>query len=124
MHGWLQAHSLKISPKSPIGEAIGYAHKQWPHFLHYLDNGRLEIDNNRSERAVKPFVIGGKNWLFAGNHHGAIAGANLLSLIETAKIHGFNPYDFLRYLFTHLPHAKTFEQLEALLPYHCKGVLA
>ena len=89
----------------------------------YLDDGRLEIDNNRSERAVKPFVIGRKNWLFAGNHHGAIAGANLLSLIETAKIHGLNPYNYLQYLFTKFPNAKTLEQLEGLLPYHCKGVL-
>ncbi|MBY0544662.1 MAG: IS66 family transposase [Gammaproteobacteria bacterium] len=124
MHAWLQMHSLKSPPKSPMGEAISYTLKQWHHFLHYLDDGRLEIDNNRSERAVKPFVIGRKTWLFAGNHLGAIAGANLLSLIETAKIHELNPYDYLRYLFTHLPHAKTLEQLEALLPYHCKGVLA
>ena len=123
MQQWLQTHALKVPPKSPIGDAIHYALKQWPHFLHYLEDGRLEIDNNRSERAVKPFVIGRKNWLFAGNHQGAIAGANLLSLIETAKIHGLNPYHYLRYIFTHLPRAKTLEQLEALLPYHCKSVL-
>lgn len=121
MQAWLQAHSVKVPPKSPIGEAIHYALKQWPHLLHYLDDGRLEIDNNRSERAVKPFVIGRKNWLFAGNHHGAIAGANLMSLIETAKVHGLNPYEYLRHLFIHIPQADTLEKLEALLPYHCKG---
>lgn len=124
MHDWLQIHSVKVPVKSPIGEAIQYALNQWSHLLHYLDDGRLEIDNNRSERAIKPFVIGRKNWLFAGNHHGAIAGANLMSLIETAKAHGLNPYDYLRHVFTHLPHAHTLEQLEALLPYQCKGVLA
>lgn len=124
MHDWLQVQNMKVPAKSPIGEAIHYTLKQWPHLLHYLDDGRLEIDNNRSERAIKPFVIGRKNWLFAGNHHGAIAGANLMSLIETAKAHGLNPYDYLRHVFTHLPHAHTLEQLEALLPYHCKSVLA
>lgn len=123
MHHWLQTHRNKVPPKSPIGEAIHYALKQWPHLLHYLEDGRLEIDNNRSERAIKPFVIGRKNWLFAGNHHGAIAGANLMSLIETAKAHGLNPYDYLRHLFTHLPNAHTLEQLEALLPYRCKGAV-
>lgn len=123
MHTWLQLNSLHTPPKSPLGEAMSYALNQWPHFLHYLEDGRLEIDNNRSERAVKPFVIGRKNWLFAGNHHGATAGANLFSLIETAKIHHLNPYDYLRYLFTNLPKAKTLEQLEALLPYHCQQKL-
>lgn len=90
----------------------------------YLEDGRLEIDNNRTERAVKPFVVGRKNWLFAGNHRGAIASANLYSLIETAKAHGLNPYDYLRHVFTHLPNAKTLEQLETLLPFNCKGVVA
>ncbi len=114
---WLQTQSTRTPPKSPIGEAIGYALKQWRHFTNYLNDGRLEIDNNRSERAVKPFVIGRKHWLFAGNHHGAIAGANLMSLIETAKVHGLNPYDYLRYVFTHLPNAHSLEQLEGLLPW-------
>ncbi|MFN7096631.1 MAG: IS66 family transposase, partial [Gammaproteobacteria bacterium] len=124
MYDWLLTHSTKAPVKSPIGDAIHYALKQWPHFLHYLGDGRLEIDNNRSERAIKPFVIGRKNWLFAGNHHGAIAGANIMSLIETAKIHGLNPYEYLRHVFTHLPFAQTLEQLEALLPYRCKSVVA
>jgi len=123
MGEWLQTHAARTSNKTPIGDALHYALKQWPHFMLYLDDGRLEIDNNRSERAIKPFVIGRKNWLFAGNHHGAIASANILSLIETAKVHGHNPYDYLRHVFTYLPHAKTLEQLDALLPWHCKGVL-
>lgn len=124
MHAWLTINANKVPPKMPIGDAIHYAIKQWPHLLHYMEDGRLEIDNNRSERAVKPFVIGRKNWLFAGNHHGAIAGANLFSLIETAKIHGLNPYNYLRHVFTNLPKAETLEQLEALLPWNCKSVVS
>jgi len=91
--------------------------------MHYLDDGRLEIDNNRSERLMKPFAVGRKNWLFAGNQQGARASANLLSLIETAKAHELNPYHYLRHLFTHLPAAKTLEQIEALLPYNCKNIM-
>lgn len=123
MGTWLKAQISKVPAKSPIGKALYYAIEQWPNFSRYLEDGRLEIDNNRSERAVKPFVVGRKNWLFAGNHRGAIASANLYSLIETAKAHGLNPYDYLRHVFTHLPNAKTLEQLEALLPFNCKSVV-
>uniref|UniRef100_UPI00404A83B1 IS66 family transposase n=1 Tax=Fulvivirga sp. TaxID=1931237 RepID=UPI00404A83B1 len=121
MQAWLTTNVNRVPKKMPIGEAIQYAIKQWPHLVNYLEDGRLEIDNNRSERAVKPFVIGRKNWLFSGNHHGAIAGANIFSLIETAKIHGLNPHYYLRHIFTYLPQAQTLEQWEALLPWNCKG---
>lgn len=118
MGAWLKANITKVPPKSPIGTAMQYALKCWPNFSRYLDDGRLHIDNNQSERAIKPFVIGRKNWMFCGNQRGAIASANLFSLIETAKAHGHNPYDYLNHVFTQLPLAKTPEQLQALLPYH------
>lgn len=114
---WLKANITKVSQKSPIGAAIHYALNCWPNFTRYLDDGRLHIDNNLSERAIKPFVIGRKNWMFCGNTRGAIASANLFSLIETAKAHGHNPYNYLNHLFTLLPLAKTNEQRQALLPY-------
>ncbi len=116
---WLSTHKPKVPPKSPIGTAINYALKQWRYLNTYLQDGRLEIDNNRSERAIKPFVIGRKNWLFMGNEKGATAMTHLYSLIETAKVHGLNPFDYLRFIFWQLPLANTIDDYETLLPHHC-----
>ena len=78
---------------------------------------RLEIDNNRCENAIRPFVTGRKNWLFSDTVQGAKASANLYSLIETAKANGLEPYAYLRRVFTELPAAATAEHVEALLPW-------
>ena len=69
----------------------------------FLADGRLEIDNNRSERSIKPFVIGRKNWLFANTPRGAKASAAIYSVIETAKENSLHPYNYLKYLFEQLP---------------------
>lgn len=69
----------------------------------FVKDGRLELDNNRSERAIKPFVIGRKNWLFANTPKGAKASAVTYSLIETAKENGLKPYEYLRYVLEQLP---------------------
>ena len=68
--------------------------------------------------AIRPFVIGRKNWLFSASQKGAVASANLYSLIETAKANGLEPYAYLKKIFTELPNAKTLEQIENLLPWH------
>ncbi len=86
--------------------------------MRYLDDGRLPIDNNATERAIRPFVIGRRNWLFADTPKGAKASANLYGLIETVKANGLEPYHYLRYVFKELPKAKTVEQIEALLPFN------
>ena len=82
----------------------------------YLDDGRLEIDNNGAENVIWPFVIGRKNWLFSASVKGVKASANLYSLIETVKANGLEPYAYLRYLFAELPKANTVEDVELLLP--------
>ena len=84
--------------------------------LRYLNDGRLEIDNNGAENAIRPFVVGRKNWLFSNSVKGVKASANLYSLIETAKANGLEPYAYLRYLFAELPKAESVEAIEALLP--------
>jgi len=86
----------------------------------YLDDGRLEIDNNGAENAIRPFVLGRKNWLFSASVKGVKASANLYSLIETAKANGLEPYTYLRMVFTELPKAETVEAIEALLPGNLK----
>ncbi|MDR7123112.1 hypothetical protein J2W69_004095 [Rheinheimera soli] len=83
--------------------------------IRYLDGGQLNIDNNRAERAVKPFVIGHKAWLFANTRTGASAA--LYGQVETAKINGLGPYHYLTHLFEQLPTANTPEALAKLLPY-------
>ncbi|MFT7683387.1 MAG: transposase [Moritella dasanensis] len=85
LYDWLIEHKEKIPPKSKLGEAISYSLNQFKKFQRYLEDGRLSIDNNRAERAVKPFVIGRKAWLFSYTNTGTNASAILYSLVETAK---------------------------------------
>ena len=84
----------------------------------YLDEPLLTPDNNLAENAIRPFALGRKNWLFAGTPKGAEASAALYSLIETAKANGFEPYSYLRHVFTQLPLARSLADFEALLPWN------
>jgi len=118
LRGWLDKSLPEVAPASATGKALNYLHNQWDKLISYLEDGRLSIDNNATERAIKPFVIGRKNWLFSDTQRGARASANLYSLIETAKANGLEPYHYLRYVFKFLPQAQSLEQLEALLPYN------
>lgn len=100
---WLKQQRGHTLPKSKLGEAITYCLNQWDKLTAFLKDGRLELDNNRSERAIKPFVIGRKNWLFANTPRGAKASATIYSVIETAKENNLNPFQYLQYLFEQLP---------------------
>ena len=82
----------------------------------YIEAGFLKPDNNVAENAIRPFVLGRKNWLFAGAPKGAEASATFFSLIETAKVNGLEPYAYLRYLFEKLPLAQSEADYLALLP--------
>lgn len=118
IRAWLDEHLPIVPPRSALGKAMHYAHKQWPKLTVYIHDGRLPIDNNLTENAIRPFVVGRKNWLFCDTVAGAHASANLYSLIETAKANGIEPYGYLRTVFTELPQATTVEAIEALLPMH------
>lgn len=115
-HDWLHERKKETPPKSLIGKAILYTLGQWDRLKRYVDDGRLPPDNNMAENAVRPFVIGRKNWLFSGVAEGAKASAALYSIIETAKANGLDPYWYLRALFDRLPLADSRDQLRALLP--------
>ncbi|OIQ58489.1 transposase IS66 family protein [Moorella thermoacetica] len=78
-------------PKSSFGQAINYCLSQWDKLIVFLQDGLLELDNNRSELSIKPFVIGRKNWLFANTQRGARASAITYSIIKTAKENGLKP---------------------------------
>jgi len=113
---WLEKRSPQVPPGSTLGKAISYTLGQWERLVVYLKDGRLRPDNNLAENAIRPFVLGRKNWLFAATPDGAHASAALYSIIETAKANGLEPYWYLRYLFERLPAAKSKEDHKQLLP--------
>lgn len=117
LRAWLDKTLHTTVPKGALGTALGYLHKNWEKLIRYVDDGNLNIDNNPAENAIRPFVIGRKNWLFSATPKGAHASAALYSLIETAKANGLEPYGYLRKVFATLPGISTEEELQALLPW-------
>ena len=113
---WLETKSLQVPPSALLGKAVNYALKEWEKLQHYLDSPYLTPDTNMIENAIRPFVIGRKNWLFSGSPRGAHASATLYSLIETAKANGIEPYRYLRYVFTKLPSVKSRDDYRSLTP--------
>lgn len=118
LHAWALRSVDQVPSTSLTGKALSYLLAQWPKLIPYVEDGRLSMDNNATERAIRPFVIGRRNWLFADTQNGATASANLYSLIETAKLNGIEPYIYLRHIFKALPAAQSTERLEALLPFN------
>ncbi len=110
--------SLQTPPKMALWKALTYSLNQWSKLLTYLEHGDLSIDNNRAERAIKPFVIGRKNWLFSHTSNGAHASATLYSLVETAKANGLIPFDYLHHVLTELPKRPPCACLDDLLPWN------
>jgi transposase len=119
-HEWLREKATRAVPKSLLGKAVNYALGQWDRLVVYLDHAEMSPDNNLVENAIRPFVVGRKNWLFSGTPEGAQASADLYSLIESAKANGLEPYRYLRYLFEKLPFAQSPEDYRALLPMQLK----
>ena len=100
---WANEMQAKTAPKSAMGRAIHYLLEQWPYLIRYLEDGRLELSNNRAERSIKPFVMGRKNWLFANTPGGAQASSVIYSLIETAKENHLDPYRYLLWILRNAP---------------------
>ena len=113
--------TIDALPKTALGKAIEYTLKFQRHFLTVLEDGRLELSNNRAERAVKTLVMGRKNWLFSTSFDGAKSTATILSILETAKANGLNSRQYMQYLLEELPQLVTMknpELLAAYLPWH------
>ena len=108
---WLDQKVVQVLPKSPLGEAIAYTLGLWPKLVTYLEDGHIEIDNNKAENAIRPFVIGRKNFLFSGSPRGADASATMYTLVESAKANSLEPWAYLNYLFEKLPAAKSEQAL-------------
>ena len=100
---WANDTATKTAPKSALGKAFTYLQNQWKYLVRYLEDGRLELSNNRGERSIKPFVMGRKNFLFANTPAGAQSSATIYSIIETAKDNGLDPYRYLLWIFAEAP---------------------
>jgi transposase len=114
---WLDLKVEQVPPGMLLGTAVAYALSQWPKLIRYLEHPAMTPDTNACEQAIRPFVLGRKNWLFSGSPRGAKASATLFSIIETAKANGQEPYWYLRKLFDALPSAKTDDDILRLVPF-------
>jgi len=112
---WLEAQQKEVLPKSPFAEAAHYALSQWTALTRYLDDGRLEIDNNAAERALRSVAVGRKAWTFAGSDAGGERAAVIYSVIQSARRHGLEPFAYLRDLLARIP-AHSQLRLAELLP--------
>ncbi len=115
---WLDKTLPTVPPTTLLGKALNYLNKYWLRLIIYLEDGCLNIDNNVAENAIRPFVIGRKNWLFSDSPKGAHASARIYSVIETAKANGLEPYAYLKHLFTELPLITSVDDVEMLLPWN------
>ncbi|MEA3421074.1 MAG: IS66 family transposase [Acidobacteriota bacterium] len=116
---WLDVESMQVRPKSAIGKAIAYMLKQWPRLEVYLTDGKLEIDNNLVENAIRPIALGRKNYLFAGSHDGAEWAAAIYTLVTNAKLQGVEPFTYLRDILDRISDHPC-KKLDQLLPENFK----
>ena len=115
---WLDTQLTRVPPTSVLGKAVQYTLNQWSKLQVYLTDERINIDNNRAERAIKPFVIGRKAWLLANTHGGADASAVLYSLVETANANNVQPIDYLMRLFEQWPLITGDDDIDHMLPWN------
>ncbi len=117
---WLEKERLAVLPKSPIGQAIGYALNNWAALTRYVDDGDLHIDNNPAENAIRPIVLGRKNWLFAGSDKGGRTAAVLSSFIGSCRRQEIDPFVYLRDVLTNFA-ACPINEIDQFLPDHWKA---
>jgi len=117
LHQWLITTVKKLSKKSDLAGAIHYALARWKALTRYQDDGRVEIDNNAAERALRAVALGRKNYLFAGADCGGERAAAIYSLIGTAKLNDIDPEAYLRYVLTHIAE-QPINRIDELLPWN------
>jgi len=116
LHAWLVAHRLKVPDGSATAKALDYSLTRWEPLTRYLDDGTLPPDNNHVENQIRPVAVGRSNWLFAGSLRAGQRAAAVMSLIQSAKLNGHDPYAYLKDVFTRLP-TQPANQIEELLPH-------
>jgi hypothetical protein len=106
-----------VSAKSDLAQAIGYSLVRWTALTRYVDDGRIEIDNNAAERALRGVALGRNNYLFMGSDAGGQRAAAMYSLVETAKLNGLDPEAYLREVFSRIAE-HPINRIEDLLPWN------
>jgi transposase/LmbE family N-acetylglucosaminyl deacetylase len=117
LKAWFEAQRAKLPPKGGLAQAIRYALSNWPALTRYLDDGRLEIDNNRAENTLRGVALGRKNWLFAGSDAGGARAAAIYGLVETCKLNGIDPFAYLRDVLGRIADHKI-NRIDELLPWN------
>ena len=122
MKQWMETEGVKYSESSEIGKAVTYAYTRWDNMMHYLDDGRILLDNNLAENEIRPITLGRKNYLFCGNHEAAGNMAVICSLLATCKAHDVNPRLYLNSTIADMPYQgnATREELLEMLPHRWK----
>jgi transposase len=115
-HVWLLDNRRQLSKKSGLADAIGYALNHWPALIRYASDGRIEIDNNAAERALRAVALGRKNFLFAGSDAGGERAATIYSLVGSAKLNGLDPEAYLCFVIERIADYRISE-LDGLLPW-------
>jgi transposase len=118
---WLEDQLRRVPPRGGLAEAIRYALARWPALCRFLDDGRIELDNNPVERAIRPVALGRKNHLFAGSDGGGERWATVCSLIATAKLNDVEPYGYLKDVLERMTHGHPMSSLDDLLPWNWKA---
>ena len=116
---WMKDQYIQTTPKSAIGKALGYSIERWNRLSLYTENGMLNIDNNPVENSIRPVALGRKNYLFAGSHEAAQRSAMLYSLLGTCKMHGIEPFIWLRNTLEKIA-THPINRIKELLPHNCK----
>jgi transposase len=118
LKAWLEKKAEQVPPQTLIGKAVHYTLGQWEKLIRYLEHPLLTPDNNAAENAIRPFVLGRKNWLFSGSPAGAESSCGMYSLIETAKQNGLSPYFYLFQVFEKTPLLQNNADWQSLLPWN------
>lgn len=113
---WMRLQRIKIPDGSATAKALDYSLKRWTALTRFLGDGQLPIDNNWIENQIRPIAIGRKNWLFAGSLRAGQRAAAVMSLIQSAKLNGHDPYAYLKDALARLPTHRA-SQIDALLPH-------
>lgn len=121
LHEWMRTQRLKVPEGTKIANALDYSLKRWAALTRYLDDGAIPIDNNRVENLIRPWALGRKNWLFAGSLRSGRRAAAIMSLIQSAKLNGHEPYAYLKDVLARLPTQKA-SAIDELLPHNWKPV--
>ena len=123
LHQWLILHRQKVPDGSATAKAIDYSLNRWPALVRYLDDGTLPIDNNWVENRIRPIALGRSNWLFAGSLRAGQRAAAVMSLIQSAKLNGHDPYRYLKDVLARLP-TQPNSRIEELLPHRWAPAIA